>query len=156
MNDHSLFTYKVILRALKVTYTYQTTGPMITRGVLVLSKFCKIVVRQVFGRMCSMVFYAFTLKLPIQTLLSVVPTHSLFWRTKQFQQNEHTQLFHAELKKYPLTMNGRVFLPAVHYPATWWIALLPLKQVASRDKKYLLHRSIAWLLKFLKCGAKKV
>ena len=31
---------------------------------------------QVFGRMCSIVILAFTLKFPIQTLLSVVPTHS--------------------------------------------------------------------------------
>ena len=36
------------------------------------------VVRQVFERMCSIVFLAFTLKLPIQTLLSVAPTHSSF------------------------------------------------------------------------------
>ena len=40
--------------------------------------------------MCSIVFHAFTLKLPIQTLLSVVPTRSVFWYTTQFQQNEHT------------------------------------------------------------------
>ena len=48
------------------------------------------VARQLPGRMCSIVFLAFTLKLPVQTLLSVAPTHSVFWRTTQFQQNEHT------------------------------------------------------------------
>ena len=40
--------------------------------------------------MCSVVFPAFTLKLPIQTLLSVAPTRSVFWRTTQFQENEPT------------------------------------------------------------------
>ena len=37
-------------------------------------------------------FFAPTLKLPIQTLLSVVPTHSSFLvcHTTQFQQNEHS------------------------------------------------------------------
>ena len=36
-------------------------------------------VHQVFGRESSMVFLDFTLKLPIQTLLSVAPTRSVFW-----------------------------------------------------------------------------
>ena len=40
--------------------------------------------RQVFGRMCSIVFLAFTLKLPIQTLLSVTPSRSVFWCATQF------------------------------------------------------------------------
>ena len=40
--------------------------------------------------MCSKGFLVFTLKLPIQTLLSVAPTRSVFWRATQFQQNEHT------------------------------------------------------------------
>ena len=35
-------------------------------------------------------FLAFALKFPIQTLLSAVPTHSVFWYATQFQQNEHT------------------------------------------------------------------
>ena len=60
-------------------------------GVLVLSKnLAKCAVRQVFWRTCLMVFLAFTLKLPIQALVSLVPTHSVFWCTIQFQQNEHT------------------------------------------------------------------
>ena len=33
---------------------------------------------------------AFTLKLPIQTSFSVVPTHSVFWCTIQFKQNKDT------------------------------------------------------------------
>ena len=41
---------------------------MVHTDVLVLPKFCKIVWRVVFGRICSIVFLAFTLKLPIQTL----------------------------------------------------------------------------------------
>ena len=56
------------------------------------------VARQVFGRICLIVFLAFTLKLPIQTLLSVAPTCSFFWRTTQFQQNKHipaTSLLHS-------------------------------------------------------------
>ena len=44
---------------------------------------------QVFGRMCLIVFLAFTLKLPIQTLLSVVPTHSVFWRTTISTEQAH-------------------------------------------------------------------
>ena len=46
------------------------------------------VVRQVFDRMCLIVFPAFTLKMPIQTLLSVAPTCSVFWRATQFRQND--------------------------------------------------------------------
>ena len=38
-----------------------------------------------FRRMWWIVFLAFSLKLRIQTLLSVAPTRSVFWRTKQFQ-----------------------------------------------------------------------
>ena len=45
---------------------------------------------QVFGRMCRIVYLAYPLKLSIQTLLFVAPTRSVFWRTTQFQQNEHT------------------------------------------------------------------
>ena len=52
-------------------------------------KFAKLcLVRKVFWRMHSIVF--FTLKLPIQTLLSMAPTRSVFWHATQFQQNEHT------------------------------------------------------------------
>ena len=59
------------------------------------------VARQVFGRMSSIVFLAFTLKLSNQTLLSVVRTHSVFLRTTQFQQNEHTPEFYkANLAPY--------------------------------------------------------
>ena len=47
-------------------------------GVLVLPKFCKIVARQVFGRLCSIVCRAHPLKLPIQALPSVAPTGSVF------------------------------------------------------------------------------
>ena len=39
------------------------------------------VVRQVFVRMCSIVILAYPLTLPIQTLLSVATTRSVFWRT---------------------------------------------------------------------------
>ena len=45
---------------------------------------------QVFGRMCSIVFFANLLRLPIQTLLFVAFTRSVFWGATQFQQNEHT------------------------------------------------------------------
>ena len=45
---------------------------------------------QVFDRMSSIVFLAFILKLPIQTLLSVLPTLSVYWCATQFQQNEYT------------------------------------------------------------------
>ena len=38
--------------------------------------------------MCSIVFLAFTSNLPIQTLFSVLPTHSVFWCTN-FSKNEH-------------------------------------------------------------------
>ena len=47
------------------------------------------VVQQVVERMYWIVFLAFTLKFTIETSLSVVPTHSVFWRATQFQQNEH-------------------------------------------------------------------
>ena len=65
---------------------------------------------QVFGRMCPTVFLAFTLKLPIQALLSVAPARSFFWRTTQFQQNEHAGGFRClsyvtspiVTKKFPL------------------------------------------------------
>ena len=43
--------------------------------------------RQFFWKMYSIVFLAFTLKLPTQTLLSVAPTSSVFWCVTQFQQN---------------------------------------------------------------------
>ena len=33
---------------------------------------------------------AFTMKMPIQTLLSVAPTLLVFWRITQFHQNDHT------------------------------------------------------------------
>ena len=59
------------------------------REVLVLPKFCKIVWRTSFCGMCSKVFLYFTLKLPIQTLISVAPVCSVFWCATQFQQNEH-------------------------------------------------------------------
>ena len=49
--------------------------------------------RQILWRMCSVVFHTFTLKIPIQTLLSVTPTCSVFWRTTHFQENEHTAAF---------------------------------------------------------------
>ena len=55
------------------------------------------VVRQVFGRMCLIFFLAFTLKLPIQNLLSVASTQSVFWCATQFQQNEHTPEFFSIL-----------------------------------------------------------
>ena len=45
---------------------------------------------EVFGRLCSTVFLAFTLKLSIHTLLCVASRHSVFWHTTQYQQNEHT------------------------------------------------------------------
>ena len=45
------------------------------------------VAHQVLWKTCSLVFLAFTLKLPIQTLLSVVPKCSVFWHATQFQQN---------------------------------------------------------------------
>ena len=53
---------------------------------------------QVCGRMCSIIsiiFLAFTPKLPIQTSLSVVPMCSVSWCTTQFQQNEHTPGAHV-------------------------------------------------------------
>ena len=63
---------------LKHVYIHKCTERW-PKGVLVLPNFCKIVVaRQVFGRMCSIVFFAYTLKLPIQTLLSVAPTKLFF------------------------------------------------------------------------------
>ena len=55
--------------------------------VLVLPKFCKIVCcASFFGRLYSIVFRAFRLKLPIQTLISVAPTRSVFWCATQFQE----------------------------------------------------------------------
>ena len=51
-------------------------------------RFAKIlqncVAGQVFGRICSIVFLANLLRLPIQTLLSVAPTRSVFWGATQF------------------------------------------------------------------------
>ena len=61
----------------------------LTRGVLVLLIFlqnCRK--RQILWRMCSVVFLDFRLKFPIQTLHSVTPTRSVFWRAMQFQENE--------------------------------------------------------------------
>ena len=64
------------------------------------------VVRQVFGRMCSIVLLAFTLKLPIQNLLSVAPTQSVFWLATQFQQNEHIpEFFSILLFKFNTSMS---------------------------------------------------
>ena len=64
-------------------------------GLLVLPKLCKnCVVCQVLWRMCSIAFLAFTLKLPIRTLLLMVPKHSVFWRATQFQLNEHIPIMH--------------------------------------------------------------
>ena len=47
----------------------------------------------------SQIFWRMWLKLPIQTLLSVAPTRSVFWRATQFQQNDHTpgQLLSVEV-----------------------------------------------------------
>ena len=58
--------------------------------LLVLPKFCKIVSRAKFLENVLDSFSCFTLKLPIQSLLSVVPTRSVFWLATQYQQNEHT------------------------------------------------------------------
>ena len=44
---------------------------------------------QILRILVSVVFHAFALKLPSQTLLSVVPTQSVFFRTTRFQENEH-------------------------------------------------------------------
>ena len=44
-------------------------------NVIILENFSEC---QILWRMCSIVFLAFTLKLSIQTLLSVVPTHTPF------------------------------------------------------------------------------
>ena len=58
------------------------------------SRFAEIwqnsVARQISGKMCLIVFLGFTIKLPIQTLLSMAPTCSVFWCAAQFQQNEQT------------------------------------------------------------------
>ena len=64
-------------------------------GVCSLPKFCKIVLCHIFGRMCLIVFLAFTLKLPIQTLLSVALSCTVFWCTTQFQQNEISENKHT-------------------------------------------------------------
>ena len=37
--------------------------------------------RQILWSLCSIVFHALTLKLPIQTLLYVAPTYTVFWCT---------------------------------------------------------------------------
>ena len=60
---------------------------------------------QVFGRMCPIVFHAFTLKLPIQTLPSVVPTRSVFWHATQFQQNEHTPANQISIHRHSTLLN---------------------------------------------------
>ena len=64
-------------------------------GVCSLPKFCKIVLCHIFGRMCLIVFLAFTLKFPIQTLLSVAPSCSVFWCSTQFKQNETSENKHT-------------------------------------------------------------
>ena len=74
------------------------------------------VVDQVFRRECSIVFLAFTLKLPIQTLLSVAPTRSVFWRASQFQQNEYTPVWaliscHQLTSKYKAQYTNRAQIP---------------------------------------------
>ena len=61
---------------------------------------------------CILVFLAFTLKLPIQTLLSVASTHSVFWRASQFQQNEYTPVWaliscHQLTSKYKAQYTNR-------------------------------------------------
>ena len=65
---------------------------------LKFAKYC--VAHQAFGRMCSVVVLAFTLKLPIQTWLSVVPIRSVFWRTTKFQQNKYIPGCSHENKNY--------------------------------------------------------
>ena len=55
--------------------------------------------------MCSIVFHAFTLKLPIQTLPSVVPTRSVFWRATQFEQNEHTPANQISIHRHSTLLN---------------------------------------------------
>ena len=44
---------------------------------------------QVFGIMCSIVSHALTLKLPIQTVLSLAPTCSVFWRATISAKRAH-------------------------------------------------------------------
>ena len=74
-------------------------------------------VHQLFGRMCSILFLAFTLKLPIQTLLSVVPTHSVFWHATQFQKNEHTPGYNSHF--LPMYVHIRSLWSGVLCPEGW-------------------------------------
>ena len=47
--------------------------------------------QQVGGTHTFLFFFHFTLRFPVQTLLSVAPARSVFWRATQFQENEHTR-----------------------------------------------------------------
>ena len=57
------------------------------RDVLVFLKFCKILVSARFYGECSVVFHALTLKLPIQTSLSVAPELPVSLRSGEKCQN---------------------------------------------------------------------
>ena len=90
-----------------------------------------------FGKLCGMPgfwknvfdsFCSFALKLPIQTLLSVWPSRSVFWLATQFQQNEHTpgvimKTIESMFKKIPqlkqiIYLNLSLTLVGQHMPSS--------------------------------------
>ena len=63
----------------------------ISRGVLAFLNFLqKFTECRVLWSLYFLFFYAFPLKLHIQSLLSAVLSRSVFWRTTKFQQNDYT------------------------------------------------------------------
>ena len=68
-------------------------------GVLILSKILEnCMACQIFGSICLIVFVAFKMKLSIQTLISVVPTWSVFCHTTQFK-NFNWLIFTSQKRK---------------------------------------------------------
>ena len=59
--------------------------------------------RQILWSLCSVVFDALTLRLPIQTSLPVAPKLSVFfafrWKLSKFQENEHTSKYGNVMNK---------------------------------------------------------
>ena len=69
--------------------------------------------------MCLIVILAYPLKLPIQTLLSVAPTRSVFWRTTQFQQTSTPQVISLKMRvRYRIPI---VFLECARLAEIWTI-----------------------------------
>ena len=89
---------------------------------------------QVFRRMCLIFFLAFTLKLSRQTLLSVTPIQSVFWRATQFQQNEYTP--------GPFTLSEREWLILSSCPPRFYPLHYPTPRPFTKADKDALHRII--------------